>query len=96
MEEDLLCWFENAKYEYEFSHKFKTLSGWHYFYRSKTPRNKISWEIFENEYDGTQISYCILDANDKAIGMPRCINVATDEGIDLFEEKLKELENRIA
>lgn len=92
-DESLLDWFENSKLIYTYSHKYKTLSGWHYFFKSNVVNARnVSVEIFEDEYSGTKSTMCITK-NDKAVSPVYCFELATDEGICEFEHRLSCLEN---
>jgi hypothetical protein len=94
-DESLLDWFKHSKLTYTYSHKYKTLSGWHYFFKSNEVNGKnVSVEIFEDEYSGTKSTMCITK-NDKAISPVYWLKLSTDEEIEEFDNELHYLEDRV-
>lgn len=91
-QEDLQEWFEECELEYLFSHKFNTLSGWHYVFHSVEIKGiSISVEMFADDYKGLQSNICVM-YDSKAKQPMWCFDISEDDGIDKWDRKLKELE----
>lgn len=94
-EEYLLDWFEGSKLGYEYSHKFRTLSGWHYIFKSKNDGKRVCVEFFEDEYDCTKMNLCLINSKDIAITDIKLSDNKTDDGIERFNNCLIYLESLI-
>lgn len=90
-EKDLEDWFNGFKLEYEFSHKFKTLSGWHYVYISKNTTKKVGIEFFD-DVDNLKFIYYLVNDKNKIISEIKCSDNSTDKNIEIFYKAIEYLE----